>query len=64
MSQTIKIPYVHGGRGEALIGSRNMEEEIDKGRKQESIDPIMMQEDHGNNGKDAQWITLPIQDEQ
>jgi hypothetical protein len=37
---------VHGGRGEALTGSGNLEDDMDKGRKQEPIDPIMMEEDH------------------
>jgi hypothetical protein len=35
---------VHGGRGEALKGSGNMEEETYKGRKNEPIEPIMMEE--------------------
>jgi hypothetical protein len=39
---------MNGGRGEALTGSGNMEEDIDKGRKQKPIDPIMMEEDQIN----------------
>jgi hypothetical protein len=37
---------VHGGRGEELTRDREMEEEMDKGRKEEALDPIMMEEDH------------------
>jgi hypothetical protein len=36
---------VHGGRGEALTRDREMEEEMDKGKKEEALDPIMMEED-------------------
>jgi hypothetical protein len=36
---------VHGGRGEALIGEGEMEGEGDKGKKEEALDPIMMDED-------------------
>jgi hypothetical protein len=36
---------VHGGWGEALTGEREMEGEIDKGKKDEALDPIMMNED-------------------
>jgi hypothetical protein len=36
---------VHGGRGEALTRGGEMEEEMDKGNKEESMDPIMMEED-------------------
>jgi hypothetical protein len=32
---------VHGGRGEALT----RDEEMDKGKKEEALDPIMMEED-------------------
>jgi hypothetical protein len=34
-----------GGRGEALTGGGEMEEEMDKGKKKETMDPIMMEED-------------------
>jgi hypothetical protein len=33
---------VHGGRGEALSERGEMEGELDKGRKKEPLDPIMM----------------------
>jgi hypothetical protein len=36
---------VHGGRGEALTGEGEMEGEGDKGKKEEALDPIMMDED-------------------
>jgi hypothetical protein len=36
---------VHGGRGEALTRDEEMEEEMDKGKKEEALDPIMMEED-------------------
>jgi hypothetical protein len=36
---------VHGGRGEALIGEGEMEGEMDKGNKDEDLDPIMMSKD-------------------
>jgi len=36
---------MHGGRGEALTRGEEMEE-MDKGKKNESMDPIMMEEDH------------------
>jgi hypothetical protein len=36
---------VHGGRGEALTRDGEMEEEMDKGKKEEALDPIMMEED-------------------
>jgi hypothetical protein len=36
---------VHGGRGEALTGEGEMEGERDKGKKEEALDPIMMDED-------------------
>jgi hypothetical protein len=36
---------VHGGRGKALTGEREMEGEEDKGKKEEALDPIMMYED-------------------
>jgi hypothetical protein len=42
-----------------------MEGEMDKGKKEEAMDPIMMEEDqikqdNGNSWKDTQWSTLPI----
>jgi hypothetical protein len=37
---------MHGGRGEALTRSGEMEEEIDKGKKEEVMDPYMMEKDH------------------
>jgi hypothetical protein len=41
---------VHGGRGEALIERREIEGEMeggmDKGKKEEPLDPIMMDDDH------------------
>jgi hypothetical protein len=36
---------MHGGRGEALTRAGGMEEEMDKGKKEEALDPIMMEED-------------------
>jgi hypothetical protein len=36
---------VHGGRGEALTEKGEMEGEVDKGKKEESLDPIMMDDD-------------------
>jgi hypothetical protein len=36
---------LHGGRGEALTRAGEMEEEMDKGKKEETLDPIMMEED-------------------
>jgi hypothetical protein len=36
---------VYGGRGEALTRDEEMEEEMDKGKKEEALDPIMMEED-------------------
>jgi hypothetical protein len=36
---------MYRGRGEALTGSENLEEEMDKERKHELIDPIMLEED-------------------
>jgi hypothetical protein len=36
---------VHGGRGEALPEGEKMEEEMDKGKKKEAMDPIKMEED-------------------
>jgi hypothetical protein len=36
---------VHGGRGEALTGEKYMEGEVDKEKKEEALDPIMMDED-------------------
>jgi hypothetical protein len=35
---------MHGGRGEALTRDKEMEEEMDKGKKEEALDPIMMEE--------------------
>jgi hypothetical protein len=37
---------VYGGRGEALTRDEEMEEEMDKGKNEEDLDPIMMEEDH------------------
>jgi hypothetical protein len=36
---------MHGGRGEALTRDEEVEEEIDKGKKEDSLDPITMEED-------------------
>jgi len=36
---------VHGGTGEALTRGGKMEEEMDKGKNKETMDPIMMEED-------------------
>jgi hypothetical protein len=36
---------VHGGRGEALTREGEMEGEGDKGKKEEALDPIMMDKD-------------------
>jgi len=36
---------VHGERGESLTRDGEMEEEMDKGKKEEALDPIMMEED-------------------
>jgi hypothetical protein len=33
------------GRGKTLTRGRDMEEEMDKGKKKEAMDPIMMEED-------------------
>jgi hypothetical protein len=33
---------MHGGREEALKTEGEMEEEVDKGKKEEALDPIMM----------------------
>jgi hypothetical protein len=35
---------VHGERGEALTGKGEMEGEVDKGKKEEALEPIMMDE--------------------
>jgi hypothetical protein len=35
---------VHGGRGEALTRGGEMEEEMDKGKTKQAMDPIMMEE--------------------
>jgi hypothetical protein len=37
---------VHGGRGEALTRDREVEEEMDKGKKEDALDIIMMEEYH------------------
>jgi hypothetical protein len=34
---------MHGGREEGLIGKGEMEGEGDKGKKEEALDPIMME---------------------
>jgi hypothetical protein len=48
-----------GGRGEALTRDKEMEEEMDKGKKEE--DPINGgrpdQQDHGNNWKNY-WVCV------
>jgi hypothetical protein len=36
---------VHGGRGDTLTREGEMEGEMDKGNKEEALDPIMMEED-------------------
>jgi hypothetical protein len=36
---------MHGGRGEALTRTREMEEDMDRGKKEDVLDPIMMEED-------------------
>ena len=40
---------MHGGRGEALKRGGEMEGEMDKGKKKEAMDPIMMYEDKIKN---------------
>jgi hypothetical protein len=40
-----KFLCVHGGRGEALTGEGEMEGEMDKGKKEEALELIMMEED-------------------
>jgi hypothetical protein len=35
---------MHGGRGEALTRTGEMEEKMDKGKKEEALDPIIMEE--------------------
>jgi hypothetical protein len=40
---------VDGGRVEALTRAGEMEEEMDKGNKEEALDPIMMEDDHIKN---------------
>jgi hypothetical protein len=35
---------VHGGRGEALTRAKEMEEEMDKGKEEEALELIMMEE--------------------
>jgi hypothetical protein len=40
---------VHGGRGESLTRAREMEEDMDKGNKEEALDPIIMEEDRINH---------------
>jgi hypothetical protein len=39
---------VHGKRGQALTRDREMKEEMDKEKKEDALDPIMMEEDHIN----------------
>jgi hypothetical protein len=34
---------MHGGRGEALTRGGEMEEDMDKGKNKEAMDPIMME---------------------
>jgi hypothetical protein len=36
---------VHEGKGRALIREGEMEGEVDKEKKEEALDPIMMEED-------------------
>jgi hypothetical protein len=36
---------MHGGRGEALKRGGELEEEVDKGNNEDSINPIMMEGD-------------------
>jgi hypothetical protein len=36
---------VHGGRGESLTGKGKMEGEVDKGKNEEALDPIIMDND-------------------
>jgi hypothetical protein len=36
---------MHQGRGKALTRDKEMEEEMDKGKKEDALDPIMMEED-------------------
>jgi hypothetical protein len=43
---------VHGGRGEALTEKGEMEGEVDKGKKEEALDPIMMDDDQ------IKWIMV------
>jgi hypothetical protein len=43
---------VHGGRGEALTERREMEGGKDKGKKEEPLDPIMMDDDQ------IKWIMV------
>jgi hypothetical protein len=45
---------VHGGRGEALTGKGEMEGEGDKGKKEEALDPIMMDDDQ------IKWIMVTV----
>jgi hypothetical protein len=53
-----------GEGGEALTGEGEMEGEMDKGKKEEALDPIMMEEDQIKNimatTRRRQWSTLPI----
>jgi hypothetical protein len=35
---------MHGVRGGELTGDKEMEEDMDKGKKDEALDPIMMEE--------------------
>ena len=43
---------MHGGRGEALTERGEMEGELDKGKKEEPLDPIMMDDDQ------IKWIMV------
>jgi hypothetical protein len=36
---------MHGGGGEELTGEGEMEGEMDKGKEEEALDPMMMDED-------------------
>jgi hypothetical protein len=60
MDQTTKLPCVHGGRGEALTRVEEMEEEMDKGKKEEALDPIMMEEDQ--RGRGSPWAVEKIEE--
>jgi len=45
---------MHGGRGEALTEKEEMDGEVDKGKKEEALDPIMMDNDL------IQWIMVTV----